>query len=50
MAIDADIYGIMPNAKMDALLKAPPENVSSNPSNPCGFRFSFVGSIPGNTI
>src|SRR5437763_12355835 len=54
MKMDADIYGIMPNAKMEACKNAPPENVSIRPSMPflepdiCWL--SLEASIPGSTI
>ena len=32
--IDADIYGIIPKPNIDALLNAPPKNVSNNPKIP----------------
>jgi hypothetical protein len=32
--MEAEIYGMMPNPKMEALLKAPPKKVSINPKIP----------------
>jgi hypothetical protein len=32
--MDAEIYGIIPKAKMDALENAPPENIFKRPSTP----------------
>ena len=40
---------MIPSAKMDALLKAPPRKVSSKPNNPCAEKFIRSGSIPGST-
>ena len=50
MTIDAEIYGIIPRPKIEALLNAPPKNVSSNPKNPPTDLTNLSGSIPGNTI
>ena len=48
------MYGIIPNAKIDALEKAPPTNASNRPNIPpfeLLLRFaSLLGSIPGKTI
>ena len=43
---------MIPKAKMEALLKAPPEKASINPNIPLLLvpAFSSVGSIPGKTI
>ena len=55
MKIEADMYGIIPKAKMEACEKAPPANVSNNPSKPffealaCAEERRF-GFNPGNTM
>lgn len=45
---------MIPNAKIDALEKAPPTNVSSKPSMPDSVldasEANLFGSIPGNTM
>ena len=48
---------MIPNAKIDALLKEPPTNVSSNPNKPpdvfelpLASSAKVFGLIPGNTI
>ena len=50
--MDAEIYGITPNAKMDALENEPPANMLSNPSNPSLACWSSrdAESTPGITI
>src|SRR5678810_541541 len=54
MKIDAEMYGMIPNAKMDACENAPPANVSIKPRIPflefdiCCAMLS--GLIPGKTI
>ena len=52
--IDAEIYGMIPNAKIDAFEKAPPTNVSSKPSIPFSVldasAANLFGSIPGKTM
>ena len=51
--IDAEIYGITPNAKIDACENAPPANVSKRPSKPLLVlveSVSLFGFIPGKTI
>ncbi len=40
---------MMPNPKMEALLNAPPKNVSSKPKIPPASPPNFEGSTPGNT-
>jgi hypothetical protein len=40
---------MIPNAKMDALLNAPPKKVSNRPNNPPVFALSWLGSMPGRT-
>src|SRR5688500_18207318 len=49
--MDAEMYGMMPMAKIEAWLKAPPANVSIKPRipfvEPCA-KFSVL--IPGNTM
>src|SRR5688572_26750658 len=54
MKIEAEIYGMIPNARMDACEKAPPANASSNPNMPLLADWlnssSLFGSIPGNTM
>ena len=51
--MDAEMYGITPSAKMEALPKAPPENMFRRPTRPsevfCWKRASIVGSMPGRT-
>ena len=45
--------GMIPKAKIEAWLKAPPENASINPRIPvllCAEVASFNGSIPGNAM
>jgi hypothetical protein len=32
--MDAEMYGMIPNAKIEALEKAPPENMFNKPNNP----------------
>ena len=53
ITIEAEIYGMIPNAKIDALEKAPPENISNSASNPplvCSCKaVNALGSIPGST-
>ena len=53
ITMEAEIYGIIPNAKIEALEKAPPENMSNNASNPplvCSCKaVNALGSIPGRT-
>jgi hypothetical protein len=34
ITIEAEIYGIIPKAKIDAWENAPPENISIKPSKP----------------
>lgn len=41
---------MIPSAKIDALLNAPPKNVSSKPKIPSEFIFKRLGSTPGRTI
>jgi hypothetical protein len=54
ITIDAEMYGIIPNAKIEAFENAPPENILSSPINPelpCCCKFDNIpGSTPGNTI
>ena len=55
MKIDAEIYGMIPNAKIEAWEKAPPANVSIRPRIPLLdvldiLRDKASGSIPGKTI
>ncbi len=54
MKIDAEIYGIIPKAKMDAFENAPPTNASRRPSMPPLELFSrlvsLLGSRPGSTM
>ena len=49
--MEAEMYGMIPNANTDALLRAPPENMFNKPNRPpspgCE---SFVASTPGRTI
>ncbi len=47
--IEAEIYGIIPKAKMDALENEPPANVSKSPNRPffALSRSNLLGSIPG---
>ncbi len=49
--IDAEMYGVIPNANMEALEKAPPTNASKSPSIPPCALFvrlvSLFGSMPG---
>ena len=51
--MDAEMYGIIPNAKIDALEKAPPENMfnkARRPSLVCSCNFDNIsGLIPGRT-
>jgi hypothetical protein len=51
MIIDAEMYGIIPRAKMDARLNEPPRNVLIKskipPLEPVS---SELGSMPGRTI
>jgi hypothetical protein len=52
--MDAEIYGMIPRAKMEALENAPPVNMLSSPNNPdevwlCNAD-NWFGSIPGRTI
>jgi hypothetical protein len=50
--IEAEMYGIIPSANIDALLNAPPKNVLRYPKIPLVFLLgsSKFGSMPGNTI
>ena len=50
MTIEAEIYGMIPKPKIDALLNAPPKKVSKSPKNPPTDPCSFDGSIPGITM
>jgi hypothetical protein len=47
--MEAEIYGMIPSAKIEAFEKEPPANVSNKPSKPdlalC--KSSLFGSIPG---
>jgi hypothetical protein len=47
------MYGIIPNAKIDAFEKAPPENMFNRAIKPVSVCFSnwanALGSIPGST-
>ena len=51
--MDAEMYGITPRAKMEALPNAPPENMFRRPTRPsevlCWKRASIEGSMPGRT-
>jgi hypothetical protein len=47
--MDAEIYGIIPNAKMEAFAKAPPENIFNRPSSPLDDWFCRLANIPGST-
>ena len=51
--MDAEIYGMMPSAKIEALENAPPVNMLSRPSNPLDVWLcscvSMFGSTPGST-
>lgn len=53
ITMDAEIYGMIPNAKIDALAKAPPENISRSANNPplvCSCKaVNALGSTPGIT-
>ena len=53
MTMEAEIYGITPSAKIEALPKAPPENMFRRPTRPCedvDWRpASIDASIPGST-
>ena len=40
----------MPSPKIEALLKAPPKNVSIKPKMPSAGPFNLDGSTPGSTI
>ncbi len=52
MKIEAEIYGMIPSASMDALEKLPPAKVSNNPSKPsfAPDKSNLFGSIPGSTM
>ncbi|MEY3178377.1 MAG: hypothetical protein RJB42_618 [Bacteroidota bacterium] len=49
MKIEAEIYGMIPNAKIEALENEPPAKVSKRPKRPflALSRSSLLGSIPG---
>jgi hypothetical protein len=53
ITMEAEIYGMIPRAKMEALENAPPVNMLSNPSKPLEVWLwswaSIFGSTPGNT-
>jgi hypothetical protein len=42
--MDAEMYGMIPNAKMDALEKAPPENMSRIDMTTCGLLLQLLES------
>ena len=49
--IDAEIYGMIPNAKMDALLKEPPRNVfNKSKIPPVAPAPNKEASMPGSTM
>ena len=49
--MEAEIYGITPNANTEARENEPPANIFNKPKIPsCVFVPISVGSIPGNTI
>ena len=54
MTMEAEMYGMIPNAKIEALENAPPENMfnkAKRPSLVCSCNLdSIFGSIPGRTI
>ena len=51
--MDAEMYGITPSAKMEALPIAPPENMFRRPTRPSEVELwsfaSIVASMPGST-
>ena len=51
--MDAEMYGITPSAKIEALPKAPPENMFRRPTRPSWVLLwnsaRRVASIPGST-
>ena len=53
ITIEAEMYGMIPNANIEAFEKAPPENISNKPRSPelALFRRTVnkAGSIPGRT-
>ena len=53
MTMDAEMYGITPSAKIEALPKAPPENMSRRPTRPSLDESrrpaSMDASMPGST-
>lgn len=48
--MEADIYGMIPKPKMEALLNAPPRKVSIKPKIPSGAAPNLEGSTPGRTM
>jgi hypothetical protein len=49
--IDAEMYGMIPNAKMDALLNEPPRNVfNKSKIPPCAPAPNKLASMPGSTM
>ena len=54
ITIEAEIYGIIPKAHMDAWENAPPENIFNKPNNPSEvWSWSLCnseGSIPGKIV
>ena len=51
--MDAEMYGITPSAKIEALPKAPPENMFRRPTRPSWVLLcrlaSMEASMPGST-
>ena len=48
--MEAEMYGMIPNPKIDALLNAPPRKVSINPKIPSWGPPNLDGSTPGSTM